>query len=453
MRHTLAFTVVTSLTAGLLIYGCGGGGDDSAGPWNSGKGGGSAASAGAGGADSGGGDTSVGNGGTAGTLQGGSAGTPQQGGSAGTPQGGSAGAGVDAGKDVDFGYDAPAFETSLEDACVDETAKADPLPLDIYFMLDASTSMSQPAGYNAAGDCNATPPFTPGINSKWCKAVNAIAGYVSSPQANGNRAAVQYFQHYTNHNCNGSGYDTPAVALGDLPGAYAGHAQTLVTASPGGLNWAYPHSSTPTEGALRGLASFTGSHQSPGRIIIGILVTDGAPTACNTTDSVLAGIAQTHFNNTGIHTFMVGMTGANFTKLEDWANYTGSLSHDDTNDACGSCSNCTCHHYNVGNGDPAVFIAALNQIQKAVLSCAFQVPQPSQGVLDPNAVKVEYYVGGQPPPQVLPRVDSAAQCAGPGWYYDNNTNPTKINLCPDSCTTVQADKAAEVKIRIACQGS
>ena len=33
---------------------------------------------------------------------------------------------------------------------------------------------------------------------------------------------------------------------------------------------------------------------------------------------------------------IVGMTGASFAKLETWASYTGALSHDDTNDACGN---------------------------------------------------------------------------------------------------------------------
>jgi hypothetical protein len=335
---------------------------------------------------------------------------------------------------------------------VDETAAAEPVPLDIYFMLDASTSMSLPAGYATAGDCNVSPPFNPAIDSRWCNALNAVAGYVASAPAAGNRAAVGYFQHYTAHNCNGSGYDQPMVGLGTLTGDYSGHAQVIVEQGYGGLNWAYPHSSTPTEGALRGLAAFTAANKSPGRVIIGILVTDGIPTACNTSNATLRGIAQNHFSATGIHTFMVGITGASFDAIENWASYTGAIPHDDTNDACGA-SYATCHHYNVGNGNPAVFIAALNQIQKSVLSCTFQVPTPSQGILDPNLVKVEYSPGGQPPPIELPRVPSAADCAGPGWYYDNPTNPTTINLCPDSCATVQADSNAEIKIRIACQGS
>jgi hypothetical protein len=400
-------------------------------------------------ADSG---TPTGGGGFGGPTGGGGSGGPD----GGTPTGGAAGTGgnlPDATPDVDFPYDAPVHDTNLAEACVDQTAEAKPVPLDIYFMLDASTSMSEPVGDANKGDCDATPPFTPAKASKWCKAINAVAGYISSPNAAGNRAAIQYFRHYTSHNCNGSGYDQPSVALGVLPGNFSGHATTIVQAD-GGLNWAYPHSNTPTEGALRGLARFTAASRTPDRVIIGILVTDGEPTFCNRSDGVLADIPAQHFAATGIHTFVVGMTGANFVRLEKWASYAGSLTHDDTNDACGTCNSCTCQHYNVGDGNPSVFIAALNQIQKSVLSCTFQVPKPNQGLLDPDLVRVEYYAGGQPPPVELPRVASGP-CDGEGWYYgyDANNNPTTINLCSKSCETVQADSSAQVKIRIACQGS
>ncbi|RLB66084.1 MAG: hypothetical protein DRI90_00310 [Deltaproteobacteria bacterium] len=418
--------------------------DDTATDPGLGGGGGTASGDGGGGA---GASSGIGGGG-AGTSSGTGGGT-----SSGTGGSTSSSGGPDASFDADFAYDAPSYDAGLEDACVDETAEAQPVPLDIYFLLDASTSMSSPAGYGAAGDCNAVPPFTtPSVNSRWCKAVNAMAGYVSDPLAAGNQAAVQYFDTYGSDSCSGAGYNTPTVGLGLLPGNYSGHAQTFVTAN-GGLNWAYPHSNTPTEGALNGLAQFTAANVTPGRVIIGILVTDGVPSACSTSDNTLAGITQSHFNNTGIHTFIVGMDGANFTRLENWASYTGALSHPDgPNDSCGD-GNGPCHHYNVGNGNPAVFVDALLAIQNAVLSCTFAIPQPSQGVLDPNLVIVEYYPNGQPPAQVLPRVMNQGLCNGDGWYYDNNTNPTVINLCPASCTTVQADANAQLKIRIACQGS
>lgn len=436
--------VIGPFAAVLAVYGCSAGSSSTPGGGASSGTGGSAASGT--GADGG----SAGSG--AGISVGGSGGSGASQSDASASGGSSAGGPGDAAIDVEFVYDPPLHEASV---CVDETASADPLPLDIYFMLDASTSMSSPAGLGAAGDCNAAPPFVPSVNSRWCKAVNAIAGYVSSPQAAGNRAALQYFQVYSGHNCNGAAYAIPSVGLGQLPGSFSGHAQTLVQQNPGGLNWAYPFSGTPTEAGLRGLAQFTAANKTPGRIIIGVLVTDGLPGSCSTSDPVLRGIAQDHFNATGIHTFMVGITGANFTRLENWASYTGAITHDDTNDACGNCNSCNCHHYNVGDGSPAVFIAALNKIQQAVLSCTFQVPVPAQGVLNADAVNVEYYPGGQPPPQTLPKVANQAACSGPGWYfgYDAQQKPETINLCPATCTTVQADTQGEVKIRIACLGS
>ncbi|MBW2524811.1 MAG: VWA domain-containing protein [Deltaproteobacteria bacterium] len=155
------------------------------------------------------------------------------------------------------------------------------------------------------------------------------------------------------------------------------------------MNGEAPCDGTPTGPALTGPAAFAAANQTPGRIIIGILITDGNPTTCSPTDNAsLRAIAQNHFNAGGIHTFVVGITGAAFSNLENWASHTGAISHpDNPGDTCGG-SYTTCHHYNVGDGDPTAFINALQQIQNSVLGCTFSVPQPSQGVLDPETVSI-----------------------------------------------------------------
>ncbi|MCL2825364.1 MAG: VWA domain-containing protein, partial [Polyangiaceae bacterium] len=227
------------------------------------------------------------------------------GGAGGDGPGGSGGVGgKPPGPDADFGYDAPEYEAG-GDACVHIEAKADLIPLDIYFMMDVSTSMSSPAGTGSSGDCNALYPFTtPTVNSKWCKAINGVAGYVSSPEAKGNRTAIGYFSHFTATTCDDNAYKTPMVPLGLLLGDYSGHAKTLVEAS-GGLNWAYPKGNTPTSSALRGLTQFTAANKSEGRVIIGIMVTDGAPSSvCPPYSSAdLRKLAQDNYNVHGIHTF------------------------------------------------------------------------------------------------------------------------------------------------------
>ena len=81
------------------------------------------------------------------------------------------------------------------------------------------------------------------------------------------------------------------------------------------------------------------------------------------------------------------------------------------------------------------------------------IPKPSSGAPDWNQVKVEYSAGGTPPPVLIPKVSSSAQCSGDGWYYDNNTNPTQVNLCPATCTKVQADPKAKIDLLLGCLGS
>lgn len=97
-----------------------------------------------------------------------------------------------------------------------------------------------------------------------------------------------------------------------------------------------------------------------------------------------------------------------------------------------------------------------NDITAAVISgsqvsCELNVPSPAQGMLDPNLVNVSYQAGGQPPGVTLSQVPDAGACtASGGWYYDNPTAPTKITLCPSTCTDVQADPLANVSVDVGC---
>ena len=84
------------------------------------------------------------------------------------------------------------------------------------------------------------------------------------------------------------------------------------------------------------------------------------------------------------------------------------------------------------------------------VACELAMPAPPQGqTLDPTKVNVKYQSGATS--QTLPQVPSANDCttAG-GWYYDDNTAPTKITLCPSTCSSVQADAAANLKIELGC---
>lgn len=86
------------------------------------------------------------------------------------------------------------------------------------------------------------------------------------------------------------------------------------------------------------------------------------------------------------------------------------------------------------------------------VSCELTIPAPpANETLDPTKVNVRYQMGGVAPGQLLPQVPTAADCgATGGWYYDDNTAPTTITLCGATCSSIQADAAANVKIEFGC---
>jgi hypothetical protein len=301
------------------------------------------------------------------------------------------------------------------------------MPLDIYIMLDKSGSMGN--------DCN----VGQSTSSKWCRAINALAGYVQDPSAAGNRVALHFFSG--TGNCDGAHYANPVVTLGLLPG----NVNNIIAA----LNAAAPSGNTPTEGALNGIAQYTAANQTSGRVMIGILITDGDPVGCETDTGKLQKIRQNHFDKTGIRIFSVGMTGAIYAKLEQIATGAGIVSH---SNYCGT--NPPCHHYDVKNGDPAAFIAALKEIQQAAVACQFKMPQTNLGVIDIEQVKIEYTPSNTGIAEELPRVSGAGDCgASGGWYYDNNTSPSFLNLCDATCDLVRNDPAAKIQVLLGCLGS
>ncbi len=85
------------------------------------------------------------------------------------------------------------------------------------------------------------------------------------------------------------------------------------------------------------------------------------------------------------------------------------------------------------------------------VACEIEIPEPTGSeMIDPNRVNVTYQAGGMGAADILTQVQSAADCAGGDWYYDDNAAPTKIVLCPTTCSTIQADEMANVKIQLGC---
>lgn len=314
--------------------------------------------------------------------------------------------------------------------------KAEPIAL--YLMQDRSGSMNDtPRG--ASSD-------------KWSQTTVAVNAFVNAPASNGIDVALGLFP-LNNGTCAGGAYDTPVVPMKRIldPGQSQAVAGALSSNSPGGGggNNGSGSSGTPIEGALRGAVNFCLQYQasSPtGEKCVVVLITDGAPNGCAEDQATLAGIAADGYAKAGIMTFAIGMDGADFTLLDAIAvaghsdctpNVTGSESCNVTggvtsfNDALALIRNTVT--------TTTTTTEIQNVVQTTELPCDFAIPSPPPGQqFDRDKVNVNFVNGAS---EAILRVTSAGDCPNfgdKGWYYDDPNTPTKIQLCPGTCSEVKA---------------
>ena len=100
------------------------------------------------------------------------------------------------------------------------------------------------------------------------------------------------------------------------------------------------------------------------------------------------------------------------------------------------------------SGFDAVFQqVAKDVINVAPIACTLPFPEPPAGTqLDPNTLELDYTPGGGAPAQSFKQVKGPADCSATAFYVENQ----QIQLCPDTCTTVQSDSQASLDIRSGC---
>ncbi len=102
------------------------------------------------------------------------------------------------------------------------------------------------------------------------------------------------------------------------------------------------------------------------------------------------------------------------------------------------------------------YSGVLDNIAKGLvtrLGCEFALPKSDGGTIDPTKVVVQFTPSGGPA-KTLTQVTDASKCGAitDGWYYDDNTSPTKILLCPTTCSTVGADQSGTISVLLGCKG-
>jgi hypothetical protein len=319
-----------------------------------------------------------------------------------------------------------------------EVVTETPAPVALYVMFDRSQSMAGPP----YGDANI-----------WPAAVGAIKSFVNDDSSKGIDVALQYFPLDNGGQCNGAGYSTPAVAMGRLPGRAPGIVSSLDNEDPEG--WG-----TPIEGALRGVTTYCKNFQAThaDEKCVAVLVTDGKPQiSCDMDDDNIVAIAQNAWSQSGVRTFAVGLSGADFTLLDRIAKAGNAADCDASNNryACDVSSGANKLSDALAKIRDSVKTVTtktelVTQTKERPLECQWVMPAPAAGeTLDKDRVNVT--LNGSAGSLPLGRVPSADKCQDGAWHYDSNDAPTQIVACPSTCDAIKAGTYTDVKILLGCE--
>jgi hypothetical protein len=108
----------------------------------------------------------------------------------------------------------------------------------------------------------------------------------------------------------------------------------------------------------------------------------------------------------------------------------------------------------VDEGDfTSSFANALSNVANTKLACEYALPEPPDGsqTLDLTKVQVTYTTADDETTEEIPSLASVNGCglsANGGWYYDDLENPTRILVCPCTCSRFEAGR---VDVRLGCR--
>ena len=307
------------------------------------------------------------------------------------------------------------------EACAGVSLEAEPVPLDLYIMMDRSDSMNQLVDGSTL--------------TRWEALNTAVQEFVEKSSSTDLRAGIGFFGRTGGRDdaldCDESYYATPKVAIGPMSEVGTELIAAMANTRPGGL--------TPTLPALRGALQYAKgwAADNAGRATAVVFVTDGFPTQCQSPVSIqeIANAAKEgRETDPYVRTFVVGLA-AGF-NLESIAASGG-----------------TQKAYLVDEGNVTdSFVETLVNISDSRIACEYDIPEPpdSSMLIDDDKVQVVYTPasGGA---EEVPRLESLAACdRNPqgGWYYDNPTNPSRILVCPCTCSRFAAGR---VDIRLGCE--
>ncbi len=307
----------------------------------------------------------------------------------------------------------------VDPLCSGSNVSATIRKVNLFFAIDKAGSMNDP--------------------DRWVPVTNALKTFFADANSAGINVALRFWPDDSPAvGCNDTACSTaacasPLVPLGELTADASpmdAQEKLLIDAidskAPGGL--------APMSAALAGATSWATAYQAghPTEYTAVVLVTDGAPSACDVDINHVAALAANALLS-GVHTYVIGIEGVAEATIDQIADAGGA------------------QNFFVAGGGADVssqFLTAMSAIRGDVAPCVLNLASP--GDFDQHTAQV-IYTSGAGAKTTLTQVNSAAAC-GSGWYYDNPLNPTEVHLCPATCATVTADTGAKLDVNLSCFG-
>ncbi|MCL2824283.1 MAG: hypothetical protein FWD57_09850 [Polyangiaceae bacterium] len=409
-------------------------------------------------------------------------------GGAGNGAGASGGSTANGGSSGDSGgIVPPEQDTGLNDSnqCSGKTFPGHLPPLDVYILLDATSSMNgssdgpekwiptvkaikdlvsndmtkgmgvgmtylpmpPPAGFKIPGSCPCEPgqgACALGLFGMMCDGIctkNAPKDVLEAecglygpcvpwPTAPASDKAWCNGLASKNVSCDPVDYGKPVVPIAELPGNKNAMIDAISAKKADGEN-------TSTQPALDGTLRYAKqwAKDHPDHLVHVLFATDGEPISCtyNTIEGTADVAEKAYKQHPSVPTFVLG------------------IGHEKDLDKIASRGG-TGKAYIASASDVAQKLVDMFNEIRANGACQFLIPEPEEAgkKLDYDEVNVYYTPLTSDDPIAVGYVEGPDQCGEKhGWYYDDptKTNPTKIILCPATCNAVQiSDKGVSVEL-------
>ncbi|MEO6602632.1 MAG: vWA domain-containing protein [Polyangiaceae bacterium] len=314
-------------------------------------------------------------------------------------------------------------------ACANSAADGEPIPVDLYFMVDTTGSMNCPVPDQGPCDADPGPPKTG--ESRWTLVSAALKSFVTAPANQGLGVGINFFPSKDDRQlCQASAYAKPLVEIGPLSTTGAAISTNISQQMPGGQTPTVPSLQAAIEHAA------TWAKANPTHRVAVVYATDGYPKGCrgNTIDAAAA-LAKAGFAATpSVPVYVLGV-GPNLTNLDSIAIGGGTKKAflvDTTQDAAAQLS------------------AALATIRgNAVLDCTYSIPPaPTGQSLEPGKVNVNVTNSKGVATKVLQDPAGVSCDKGTGWQYSSDGK--QINLCGAACNAVKADPGGKIQVLFGC---